>query len=72
MALSTEHRFSKDANLLNNYDKVQLSWHFDRGEYEEKKEYLTYDTNSFVADFGGYLGLLLGHSVLSFYRVFQS
>ena len=31
------------------------------------KEYLTYDGNDFVADFGGYLGLLLGHSILTFY-----
>ena len=30
-------------------------------------KYLTYDGNDFVADFGGYLGLLLGHSILTFY-----
>ncbi len=28
---------------------------------------LLYGWSNFVADFGGYLGLLLGHSVLSFY-----
>ena len=32
-----------------------------------KREYLTYDYNAFIADVGGYLGLLLGHSILSFY-----
>jgi hypothetical protein len=30
-------------------------------------EFLTYNFQDFVADFGGYLGLLLGHSVLNFF-----
>ncbi len=29
-----------------------------------KEQYVIYDANSFVADVGGYLGLLLGHSLL--------
>ena len=33
--------------------------------YVEKREYLTYDNNDFLADIGGYLGLLLGHSILT-------
>ncbi len=28
---------------------------------------MQYDWNSFVADFGGYLGLLLGHSMIAFF-----
>ncbi len=30
-------------------------------------QYASYDSNDFVADVGGYLGLLLGHSVLAIY-----
>jgi succinate-acetate transporter protein len=30
-------------------------------------KYLTYDANSFIADVGGYCGLLLGQSVIAFY-----
>ena len=68
LTFSNEDRYSKDAAFHNTENKVELSWHFDRGQYEEKKQYLTYDNNNFVADFGGYLGLLLGHSVLTFYE----
>ena len=64
--LSTENQGTKDGMHLDE-NKVELSWHIDHGDYEEKKQYLTYDINDFVADFGGYLGLLLGHSVLTFY-----
>ena len=67
MALSTEERDTKDDDIFD-ANKVELSWHIVRGDYEEKKQYLTYDENCFVADFGGYLGLLLGHSVLTFYE----
>ena len=35
--------------------------------YDERKQYLIYDENHFIADFGGYLGLLLGSSLLSVY-----
>ena len=70
MAFSTEDLYTKDEAYVLTQDQAELSWHFDNGQYEEKKEYLTYDTNSFVADFGGYLGLLLGHSILTFYDWF--
>ena len=39
--------------------------------YTEYEQYLTYDYRSFVADFGGYLGLLLGSSLLTFYDLFK-
>jgi hypothetical protein len=38
------------------------------GRYIEKKQYLIYDNNSMIADIGGYLGLLLGYSILSLYN----
>ncbi len=37
-------------------------------EHAVKEQYVVYDGNSFVADVGGYLGLLLGHSLLGIYR----
>jgi hypothetical protein len=36
-------------------------------DYVEKEEYLTYAFGDLVADFGGFLGLLLGYSLLSLY-----
>ena len=68
MALSAEDTDSKE--LLQKWDyltenRVELSWHFDSSQFVEKREYLTYDSNDFLADVGGYLGLLLGHSVLT-------
>ena len=35
------------------------------GQYEVRDQYRIYDEGSFVADVGGYLGLLLGHSIFS-------
>ena len=35
--------------------------------YEEKVQYVVYDFNSFIADVGGFMGLLLGFSMLSIY-----
>ena len=41
--------------------------------FEEKTQYVIYDLNSLIADIGGYLGLLLGHSIYSIiYRVVKS
>ncbi len=42
------------------------------GSHFVRKEYLLYDLDSLVADVGGYMGLLLGHSLLSlFYKLSQ-
>ena len=38
------------------------------GEYDRIEEYYIYDHISFIADIGGYLGLLLGYSLLSMYQ----
>ena len=32
-----------------------------------RTQYVTYDSQNLIADIGGYLGLLLGQSLLSFY-----
>ena len=62
---STEEHNAKSE--LYDDNKIELTWQYGQGDYVEEKEYLTYDHNDFVADFGGYLGLLLGHSVLTCY-----
>ena len=38
---------------------------FEDGSYQLEEEYNVYDFDDFIADVGGFLGLLLGHSVLS-------
>ena len=35
--------------------------------YIQEEQYIIYDFNSFIADVGGYMGLLLGSSILSLY-----
>ena len=47
-----------------------LEFQFEDGSYHTTEEYIVYDTDSFLADIGGYLGLLLGHSILSVYSGF--
>ena len=38
------------------------------GKFEEFEQYIIYDSNQLIADVGGYLGLLLGHSIFSLYK----
>ena len=40
--------------------------------YVEEEQYVIYDLNSFIADVGGYMGLLLGSSVLSLFDEIES
>ena len=42
------------------------------GTYEEQEQYVIYDMNSFIADVGGYMGLLLGCSLLSLYNEMET
>ena len=41
---------------------------FENGKFEEREQYLIYDGDSFIADVGGFLGLLLGWSMYSLYQ----
>ena len=41
------------------------------GAYKEKVYYYTYEFSDYIADIGGYMGLLLGCSILSFYDGFK-
>ena len=51
-----------------NRSQLNLQFSFVDGSYEVKEQYLLYDTDSFTADVGGFLGLLLGCSIFSLYK----
>ncbi len=46
-----------------------MGFKFPSGNFERKDQYLTYDFNTFLADIGGFLGLLLGQSIWSLYII---
>ena len=48
--------------------KLILLFIFEDGSYHVRQEYFVYDTGSFLADVGGYLGLILGYSLLGLYN----
>ena len=51
---------------------MTLNVFYANDNYEVKEQYYTYDWNSLVSDLGGYLGLLLGASMLTFYDALSS
>ena len=55
----------KDAS----YCRALVSLQIDDKAFIEEEQYYVYDFDSFFADVGGYMGLLLGSSVLSIYDV---
>ena len=58
----------KNDMIDDNLKVVRLSFEYPRGEYDLVEEYYIYNWGSFIADVGGYLGLLLGYSLLSMYQ----
>ena len=48
-------------------EKWRLSIVFVRDKFPVKEQFYIYGTANLIADFGGYLGLLLGYSLLGFY-----
>ena len=48
-------------------DQWELSIFFAKDKFPVKEQFYIYDTPNLIADFGGYLGLLLGYSLLGFY-----
>ena len=53
-------------------DDYRLTLRITDKSYEERKQYIIYDTDSFIADVGGYMGLLLGYSIMSLYNEIES
>ena len=48
-------------------NSTTIHFYFGKDRFTVKRQYYTYDFQNFLADFGGYLGLLLGYSILGFY-----
>ena len=52
---------------INLTDQVHLSFYFTKDKFLVKEQFFVYDTANLLADLGGYLGLLLGYSLLGFF-----
>ena len=52
-----------------NDPKIWWLFSFRDGQYNLHEEYYVYDGDALIADIGGFLGLLLGHSMLSMYHI---
>ena len=66
--LETEQEIKRHEMNANDA-KVLFMFQYRDGMYNLNEEYLVYNYNNFIADIGGYLGLLLGHSILSVYSM---
>ena len=51
-------------------DRWQVSIYFAKDKFPVKEQFFIYDNATFLSDFGAYLGLLLGYSILTFYEMF--
>ena len=61
----------EDNRSGNNASVIGIAMFYTNGRYQVGNQYYTYDFNTFVANFGGYLGLLLGYSIESFFDMAQ-
>jgi hypothetical protein len=57
--------FSSTKNIFQDYKNVEVTFAYGSSRLALKEQYYTYSRMDLVSDIGGYLGLLLGHSVLS-------
>ena len=48
---------------------LQVQFFFSSNTFQKTSQYLAYDIQNLIAEFGGYLGLLLGYSLLDFYDI---
>ena len=74
-SLSTEGtKISTDHIEMRNALPCQLHLRFRMldSSYKEEEQYIIYDSASFIADVGGYMGLLLGSSLLSLYMAMEA
>ena len=73
-SLSLDPIQKEDANPYIGEQAGQLHLKFIMSDstYKEEEQYVIYDMNSFVADVGGYMGLLLGSSLLSLYHEIEA
>ena len=52
--------------------QVHLEFKMLDSAYKEEEQYIIYDMGSFIGDVGGYMGLLLGSSLLSLYMAMEA
>ena len=50
-----------------NRSVAKVVFYYSSTKYKTKEQYLLFTVSDFIANVGGYLGLLLGHSVISLY-----
>ena len=69
-------RFAYSTKLSSKYrltqlsDSVRLSFFYNQYEVPVREHVWAYDFVDLVSDFGGWLGILLGYSILGFYDTF--
>ena len=51
---------------------MHLEFIMPESSYNEEEQYIIYDVDSFIADVGGYMGLLLGSSLLSLFMAIEN
>ena len=59
--------WSEDTSYKNSYSQVLFTFTIYERSYIEEEQYIIYDGNSFLADIGGFLGLVLGSSMLNIF-----
>jgi hypothetical protein len=64
-----QFRMDMDMMASNPNNTAKVSFTIIDPDLKEEREIYTYGWDSFTADFGGYLGLLLGLSVLKLYDI---
>ncbi len=55
------------ATEINGTSTLRVAYYYANPRHDIWTQYVTYDYDSFIADVGGYLGLLLGHSMFSLF-----
>ena len=50
---------------------LHLYIYYVNNSYDEKEQYVIYDLSSFIADVGGFMGLLLGFSIHSMVEMIE-
>ena len=64
---ATLENWSDDTIFNNIYSQVLFVFTMYERSYIEEEQYIIYDGNSFLADIGGFLGLVLGSSMLNIF-----
>ena len=66
MEYASKHVYTQKRYLLKE-KTMTVNLEYASNRFMTREQYYTYDYPDLIADFGGFLGLLLGHSILSLY-----